>query len=261
MLVGMLLFRGPAARVMLGTLVRRDADLIAIGSGLLAACFAFSMLTLNHSANGIAYGFVSTAMLSVVLLRWLSDVDWTVLARAASVIIVALALFDAVRFDIEVNRTRRVHDMVITDSSEVLPAVTPALRFLRWAIPSRYTISPQDVADVIDFFRTRGNFFLVGDSSILYGLTKHPSVSPVVWFDPGLTLPLSTAPSYAQFLRRLYARMEQYDVKYLVVEGDATLQGVSLSQLGDVAQRRRCKEWTFGSYRIFELCGASAPVQ
>ena len=33
------------------------------------------------------------------------------------------------------------------------------------------------------------NFLLIGDSSILYGLTGKPSVSPSLWFHDGLTAP------------------------------------------------------------------------
>jgi hypothetical protein len=63
----------------------------------------------------------------------------------------------------------------------------PGLEFMRWSRgPSGY--DADELTALVRFLsESDGNFLLVGDSSILYGLTGKPSVSPVLWMDPRLT--------------------------------------------------------------------------
>ena len=235
--------------------VRSDVDRLVVGASLLLTCFAFVVLTSNHPANGMPYGFIGSALLFATIARWADDLVDPRLMRGLKLLVLVVVVVDAIQFDHFVNRPRRVHDMLVSESVPASPGLPPALGFMRWAIPPHYPMTADDFGQLARFFALNpGNFLLVGDASILYAVTHRPSVTPVLWLHPGLTLPWPSAPQYGRFVERVAAGLRRYRVKYVVVEGDRTFLGVSARDLGIAGRLAGCREQRFGGYRVVELC-------
>jgi hypothetical protein len=180
-------------------------------------------------------------------------------ARGAAAMLAMLVIASAVeaaRFDLLVNETRAGIGAPPAAAAAPLPA---ALRYLRWGVPPFVHYGSGDLAETAGFFASHpGNFWLLGDSSILYGITGRPSVSPVLWFHPYLTVPFADRRQRLDFDRLLRRHLRAYDVRYVVLEGEATQMGVALATF-PILKRRvdalRCGEETFGGFRIVTLCG------
>jgi hypothetical protein len=177
------------------------------------------------------------------------------IATAMLAMLVIASAVEAVRFDLLVDEARAGIDAPPAAAAATLPA---ALRYLRWGVPPFVHYGSGDLAEVAGFFASHpGNFWLLGDSSILYGITGRPSVSPVLWFHPYLTVPFAGRQKREEFDRLLRRHLRAYDIRYVVLEGEATQMGISLATF-PVLKRRvdalRCGEETFGGFRIITLC-------
>jgi hypothetical protein len=262
---------------------RRLAALLALG--LAAASAAFVATTLRSPVTAAVYVFLVAGLAQASLARHTADAAGAVGAAGAaapeaspgrrpggapqvspaprariatamlSLLIIASAV-EAARFDLRVNETRDGIGAPPAAAAAPLPA---ALRYLRWGVPPFVHYGSGDLAEVAGFFASHpGNFWLVGDSSILYGVTGRPSVSPVLWFHPHLTVPFGDQRQRQELARLLRRHLRAYDVRYVVLEGEATQMGVSLATF-PVLKRRvdalRCGEETFGGFRIITLRG------
>jgi len=77
-----------------------------------------------------------------------------------------------------------------------------------------------DLRKTVDYLKEKKeNFLLIGDTSILYALTKKPSVNPSLWFHEGLTMPAFVQKGFSLYENELIENMKKYNVKYIVVEG------------------------------------------
>ena len=83
------------------------------------------------------------------------------------------------------------------------------LSFMRFQVPTRYVgLRAEDVRTVVSHLRSKpGNFVLVGDTTILNGLTGKPSVFPALYLTGGLTIPEPGTPELAEFEQRLFRRL------------------------------------------------------
>jgi len=84
-------------------------------------------------------------------------------------------------------------------------------------------------------------------------------VSPLrsLWLDPGLTLPPAESRDFAAFEADLIARVRDFGVRRIVLEGPRTWSGVSLNDfptLKRLAASRACGEKAFGDVRVLEMC-------
>jgi 4-amino-4-deoxy-L-arabinose transferase-like glycosyltransferase len=95
----------------------------------------------------------------------------------------------------------------------------PALRGLCWAEGLKSGTAHADWTDfegvVRDLQATQGNFFVVGDYTILYGVVGRPSVGPLLWFHKGLTYPEKYD---ADLDQRIVQAVDRPDVTGIVVE-------------------------------------------
>lgn len=180
-------------------------------------------------------------------------------AGAAAIAIAALAaLRDTAVFVATVDSPRIEHVRYDPREADRAEGHLPAgLEFMRWSRgPSTY--EPAEMTALIRFLREAdGNFLLIGDSSILYGLTGRPSVSPVLWFDPGLTVPQLRSPAFARFEGDLMARVQRDHVRRIVLERPSTWTLVSLDDFPRLIQLTKagaCGERAFGGARVIELC-------
>ena len=259
---------------------RRLAAVLALGLASVSAAFAAT--TLRSPLTAAVYVFLVGGLAQASLLRRTADaavaaaaarsepspgrppasappappVPPARIATAMVALLVVAAAVEAVRFDLRVNETRAGIGAPPAAAAAPLPA---ALRYLRWGVPPFVHYGSGDLAETAGFFASHpGNFWLLGDSSILYGITGRPSVSPVLWFHPYLTVPFAGRRQRQEFDRLLRRRLRAYDVRYVVLEGQATQMGVSLATFPLLKRRvaaLRCGEETFGGFRIITLCG------
>ena len=150
---------------------------------------------------------------------------------------------------------------VAKDSQYVMPE---GLSFLVWSTPECYKGTPDDFVNTINFFKNNeGNFFLIGDSSILYALTGRPSVNPSLWFDPGQTIPLPSSPLFPDFQGLLMKALKKHHVRFIVLEATKIKKGqgftwsdVSLTyfpKLDKLVQETGSVRAVFGIFTVIEL--------
>ena len=103
------------------------------------------------------------------------------------------------------------------------------------------------------FDRTPGNFLLLGDESIVYGLTGRPSPSPVLWYHPGLTF-RESKPARSRLERQIDEALARYSVRWVVIPKNASWTGWNETTLNGLAARlanRPCE--SVGTYRICDI--------
>jgi hypothetical protein len=263
-----------------------------LSQSLVLICLVFVLLTLNAEENGVPLMFISVGLMHLFILNVWSQLNSVRCKEqrkrfnecGISVVLIGFffygsSLLCAFVFHENVNKSRAVHTQCNKNCGELVERYRalnesgmsygkelPAeLSFLKWQIPAGYKGSPSDIAHVIKFFqRNRGNFFLVGDSSILYGLTGRPSVSPSLWFLPGSTLPFPNSPLFSDFQHRLMTSLKKYKVRYVVLEevnyqfkkGFKDGFGFSLAycpQLSNMVKKEGIERERFGPFTIIEL--------
>lgn len=156
----------------------------------------FVALTNNQPNNGVPFGFISYALLAIILSLSAKEIlHHFKLIKAGNIsslilptFIMAYCIPILVNFHHDVNLTRQVHDFrgphVIKESSFKLSFQTE--KFLSYQVVYHY--NDFKIYELVDFLKKQeGDFFLFGDLSILYGLSGKPSQSPYLWFHPGLT--------------------------------------------------------------------------
>lgn len=267
------LWRRLARRERPGETWRRALGAAVLAEFLLLACLGFIALTSNDKELGVPLVFVA-AGLSSCALAFAGAALGPRAARigvALSLLLTLVAARDAWSFDERVNRTRKVNDIAFdaATAEREAPHLPEALERLRWSTPKLVQYTPADLHAVAEHLRQRdGAFLLLGDASVLYGLTGKPSVFPSLWFHPGLTFPLPYDPRFAQFEALLIERCERFRVRTIVIEprvwiGYRAPEGetpkarfVSLAtfpRLEQFVSERRVSERSLGAFRVIEL--------
>jgi hypothetical protein len=203
---------------------------LLLAVALVAICLVFVLLTDNLKANGVPLLFASR-LVNVAILRSSRgsrvprkvSPGFCVIRVSGTIADRQLAL---VR--LEFRSPGEQHELVrhaLHGNNDASRADAQASR-IPCLDPASYPGTIGDFAQVVRFFRSRsGNFLLVGDSSILYALTGRPSASPVLWFDPGQTLPNEESPLFPSFQQRLLNALSTYRVRYVVVEATKLRKG------------------------------------
>jgi hypothetical protein len=136
-----------------------------------------------------------------------------------------------------------------------------------------YQYTARDFMNLINYLNSNsGNFFLMGDSSVLYGLTNRPSISPSLWFHRGLTIPVKGTIEFEQYEDQLIQNLEKYDVRYVIFEGaidfesflmrrtiinSNTMMGGSIrdfERLYRKIEKATCHMVRFGGFTVIEMC-------
>jgi len=228
---------------------------LLLAEHLLLACTWFAMLTKNEPENSIPYAFLALGLVQVSVASALSR--WPRVAAAVATTVAIAATADAYRFNARVNQTRLVLGLEDTPQPAEAPTLPPGLTFMRWRDPSFGGYSAQDLSSLLGFLgQNPGNFLLVGDASILYGLSGRPSVNPVLWFHPRLTLPGRSTPGFVDYQRRLVESLERHHVRYVVVEMEGSFMGsrpAAFPALVDYIQTRIKGRRSFGTFDVIEL--------
>lgn len=128
---------------------------------------------------------------------------------------------------VAVGYQRNVQDIFNSKTRYVAHKTIPALLSLRWAEgvkPGEAHANWSDFESVFQELRdSKGQFYVVGDYTILYGVVGRPSVGPLLWFHKGLTY----ASKYdANQDQRLAQAVDRPEVTVIVVE-EATFMNTS----------------------------------
>ncbi len=224
---------------------------------LLFICAVASVLSKNEAVNSIPYVFVALGLaqlgLGAVLWKGREDPAAVRARRLVGTSLILVALFDAWSFNARVNVPRAVHGLAAPDgfTSADLP---PALSFMDWRLAAFYEYTAGDLAQLVAFLRVHGgNIFVVGDTSILYGLAGRPSVSPVLWLHPRLTFPGRNTLRFPSFDARVRASLARWQVRYVIVEKAGTFMGVGPAHLPALSELVRSRATTTRSFGGFEL--------
>ncbi len=159
-------------------------------------------------------------------------------------------------FNDRVNRPRSASLMSLSGPVAVQP-MPAGLEWLDLATPSFTKVDASSLFDLVGYLQANpGTMFLLGDSTILYPLTERCSISPALWFHPGLTVPWSGSQATVSFQRSLIGRLESNRLRFFVVENGGTQMGVTLETLPlvrDWLDSRSQRRLEIGAFEIFEL--------
>lgn len=215
--------------------VRSSLTCSAAGVGLLAATVQAFAWTFNAEALLMAWVPLSIALLLLGFTRLVQADDAAprrsivrVLLHAATVVVPILVLADAAAGYRDVALPRRANDMVVTAAERAQPLPDGPLRaagFTVWKVPTPYAGAADSFEPLLEFFARRpGNLMIMGDETIVYGLTGRPSVTPFAWFHPGLTFRRS-AEAYARVDRLLDASLRKHAVRWIVIPANPSWMG------------------------------------
>ncbi len=228
---------------------------LLLAGGLCGVGILFRATTLNQPIIGVAFAFLIGGLVHASLGSPLFS-GALQLRRLAGLLLVAAAAFDALYLSVYVNPRRVVHE-IFFDAEWARRPRTPALSFMHYQVNPFYRTSAAQLDRTIAFLRRQPeNFLLIGDSSILYGLTGKPSVSPSLWFHDGLTAPPRDSAAFARHAERMMQRAEQHGVRWVVVEGKRTGMHSKLEQYPRLlaqVEASRCQVHQFGGFRIHRL--------
>jgi hypothetical protein len=229
---------------------------------LLVAGWSFTAMTINQYENGM--GLVPLAAGSCLMsIR----ADYRERHRVLSLTTVVFAVVsvaltvDAIRFHRAVNLTRSVQDFQLNGPglSTWRPAadVPRELReegFTVWATGPGYSSVADSLAPLLTRLRHDGiPFLLLGDESVVYGLTGQPSAAPFLWFHPGLVWRRERE-AWRDLDLWLNDNIDRYGVARVVVPDHPSWWGWTVGTFPIISQRiaplATCE--SVGRYR---LCG------
>ena len=235
---------------------------IAVAFSLVIICNLFIACTMNQGENGIPYIFVSLGIVHAEWSKFMNRVasnKQRLLKLGITVVFIFVALFDAITFNFKVNKSRIVNDFIFTKAETTSYRLPQELKFMVFAVPGRFPkMRADDLRKTVDYLKEKKeNFLLIGDTSILYALTKKPSVNPSLWFHEGLTMPAFGTERFSLYENELIENMKKYNVKYIVVEGKETFFHAKVSKfnaLDRLIKERSCAVHSYGWFRLIQLC-------
>lgn len=217
-------------------------------------CVLFLATTVNQAAVAVAPAFIALGLGTEAAARCLPG-RW--LPRGLAAVVMALVLFDVIRFHTLIVETRSVLDIEYRPEAATRMR-TPGLEAMWHQAPKKTPVSANDLADVLQFLADRpGDFLLIGDHSILYGLSGRPSLSPSLWFHAGLAHPAADHPARGAYEAALAGALKSGPhsggARWVIVEGERTWMGTRLSKFPSVASRIIRPPKRIGAFRIYRV--------
>ena len=224
-------------------------------AALIISTAGFVAYSKTPTEAGLGFAMAIAGTGAIVIRHALTSRRWQVVALAAMAI---AAGRDTVRFIQLVDVPGTVHKEFDPRAADAAEGHLPAgLSFMRWSRGASH-YEPEELSALVRYLRDAdGDFLLIGDSTVLYGLAGKVSPMRTLWLDPGLTLPRADSREFAAFEADLVARVRDFGVRRIVLEGPRTWGGVSLNDfptLKQLAASRGCGEKTFGAVRVLEMC-------
>lgn len=254
-----------------------NIKLATLSMTLLMICFFYNAYTNNEASNGIPFIFLSLGLLHKVGLNGIRLIPKTlskvykkkesilrlvhVIRRIGPIIfgisIIYFLLNSTLRFDRAVNKTRITSNIFYISQGPLLSPMSP-LSFLKMENGFTDHVRTDELNEVMEYFtKNKGNFFLFGDSSILYGATGRPSIFPSLWFHPGLTYPEKQSGEFDEYESRLLSYIDSYKVDYFVLEGEKTFMNARIEDFPKVNHYFRenyCLNQSIGKFQIYTHC-------
>jgi hypothetical protein len=230
----------------------------ALQAWLLIVCILTTAAFLAFTRTLMQTGLALTMVIVGVAMAGTREALPTIIATPLIAMLSLAAIRDTVVFAINVDAPRLEHVQYNPEEARRAEGhLPPGLEFIRWSRgPSG--LDADELTALVRFLRDAdGNFLLIGDSSILYGLTGKPSVSPVLWMDPRLSMPHPEAPEFAAFERDLIERARRNNVHRVVIDRPQTWTHLRLEHFPQIVSLTRngaCGEHTFGVARVLEVC-------
>jgi hypothetical protein len=241
--------------------VRRSRPHWALQVWLLVTCIVTTAAFLAFTRTLMQTGLALTMVIVGVAIVGVRETLPGAMAAPLIAFMGLAAVRDTVVFAATVDIPRLEHvQFNAAEADRAVGHLPPGLEFMRWSRgPSGY--DADELTALVRFLReSDGNFLLVGDSSILYGLTGKPSVSPVLWMDPRLTMPHPEAPEFVAFERDLIERARRAGVRRIVLDRPKTWTHLTFDhfpQLVALTKNGGCGVRSFGGARVLEICPAS----
>ena len=138
-----------------------------------------------------------------------------------SLSLLLIVYFDAYSFNERVNVTRSVHDFIHKADAPLVTSkrLPKSLEFMVWDTLYGDLYMPENLRDLTNFLKQKPeNFFLIGDSSILYGITGKPSTNPALWFHFGLAIPEPDTKEFDEYENQIIENLAKYNVRFIVLE-------------------------------------------
>ena len=155
----------------------------------------FIHLTLNESENGLPFIGLLIGLLVITLLEG----TYNAAERAARLVIATLVALLVISNGASAAWSRLVHQGTRTTEYQPL-AAPPSLSGLllpTHSAPGRPSLSEfQELVATLTARRT--NFFVFPELTLLYGALGTTPPQPLLWFHPGVTLPISSDPKLEQ---------------------------------------------------------------
>jgi hypothetical protein len=241
--------------------LRRSRPHWALQVWLLVTCIVTTAAFLAFTRTLMQTGLALTMVIVGVAIVGVRETVPAAMAAPLIAFMGLAAVRDTVVFVATVDNPRLEHVQFNTAEADRAEGhLPPGLEFMRWSRgPSGYDAG--ELTALVRFLREAdGNFLLVGDSSVLYGLTGKPSVSPVLWMDPRLTMPHPEAPEFVVFERDLIERARRAGVRRIVLDRPQTWTHLTFDhfpQLMALTKNGGCGVRSFGGARVLEICPAS----
>jgi hypothetical protein len=224
-------------------------------AALIISTAGFVAYSKTPTEAGLGLAMAIAGIGAIVIRLALTNQRWQLVALA----VVAIAVGrDTVRFVQLVDVPGTIHKAFDPRAADAAEGHLPeGLSFMRWSRGASH-YEPEELSALVRYLRDAdGDFLLIGDSTVLYGLTGKVSPIPALWLDPRLTFPAADSPEFPAFEADLIARVRAFGVRRIVLEGPRTWGGVSLNdfpRLKRLAAVRACGEKTFGDVRVLEMC-------
>jgi hypothetical protein len=145
------------------------------------------------------------------------------------------------------------------------------LKFLEWQMPTqkfdlegrpqKFEITTgNEFENLIQYLKQQdSNFFLFGDSSILYGLIKKPSINPSILWQYGYGMPEKNSPEINNYQLKVIENIKKYDVKIFIQEGTITWMNLKLGDfpiIENFLKLNKCNSNVkiYGAFKVYPIC-------
>jgi hypothetical protein len=241
------------------------ASALLLGEGLLLVGQVTMVLANNQDAAGVAFVVPGAGLLAagwIRLARSPGVADQALPRSAAAVgatLVLLLALAEPLHWWSDLTH-RSTNDMDFDPARAELVSAerSPALAGLWYQPPTHKGYPLEDLLAAAELMAEReGDFLLIGDAALLYGLAGKRSTLPSLWFHPGVTIPLAGTPEFVAWQQRLVDEVEAGTIDRVLEERAGTwIRGWTLADLPRVQAAvvaRGYEEQGLGAFRVLEL--------
>ncbi|MCP4296044.1 MAG: hypothetical protein GY786_10585 [Proteobacteria bacterium] len=177
----------------------------------------------------------------------------------ALILIGSNVVYDAYAFNNRVNETRMVQDTPSDQIEHTQPMIKGlGLNGLEYGGPY---LSANLRPDSLILFLNQNpsdRFFLFGDMNFIYALANRQSISPVLWFHSGLTIPDTSTTEFQDFARYLAHQVSSAKPRFVIFENykRSTYTHLRFSQLPELNKwfdKHNLGMEKVGGFDVFEM--------